>query len=194
MPARLTCPDDPTTLLRQNVCLSAVSKDLAGKLALVSGKPYRCKSPECVTFKTVHGLSLEATAHRPCDSRLARELDGAITVRRLVTVFDQDALRRGFHAGDFIWTGAAGLRITGRISGMTNVGTMRKPVFSDCQQCDQRGVMQGRLCGNIVATRDPRLKGCQVIAAYEIRWQPSDRGGSGAARGTVEGVITCPCQ
>ena len=188
------CPDEPRIILQQPMCLDALSKNLEGRLRLASARRQQCKSPECVTLKTLHELTLKATRHRPCDSGLARAFDGVIKVARLVTAFDEDGMHRGFHAGDFTWTGAAGLRVVGRLSGVTNVGTHRAPAFQPCQRCDDRGVMEGRLCGQVVATRDPALRRCQVIAAYRIRFDPSVRGGSGAVRGTLEGVIVCPCR
>jgi len=188
------CPDEPRIILEQRMCLDALAKNLEGRLRLASARPQRCKSPVCVTLKTVHDLTLKAARHRQCDSGLARAFDGLIRVARLVTAFDEDGMHRGFHAGDFTWTGAAGLKVVGRLSGVTNVGTHREPAFRPCQRCDERGVLEGRLCGQVVATRDPALRRCLVIAAYRIRFDPSVRGGSGAVRGTLEGVIVCPCR
>jgi hypothetical protein len=48
-------------------------------------------------------------------------------VGRLVTAFEIDGEHRGFHAGDFEWTVTAGLKVAGRMSGVTNVGTHREP-------------------------------------------------------------------
>lgn len=194
MAIRVKCPDDPPTMLRQTVCLAALSKDLQGRLRLRSSKRQACRVPECVTLKVVHQLLLKPTPHRPCDSPAAKAFDGPIEVARLVTVFDQDGNHRGFHAGDFTWSGSGGLKVAGRLSGVTNVGTHRAPAFRTCQRCSELGVMEGRLCGQVVQTRDPALKGCQVIAAYRLRFDPSRQGGSGAVRGTLEGVIVCPCR
>ena len=133
-------------------------------------------------------------AHQPCDSHAAAALNGTLVVEKLVTVFDRDGMRRGLHAGDFAWTGAAGLTVTGRLSGVTNVGTHRLPAFTDCQKCDEKGVMEGRLCGRIQSATHAQLNGCQVTAAYRIRSDPSATGGQGAVRATVEGVILCSCQ
>jgi hypothetical protein len=110
-----------------------------------------------------------------------------------VSVFDQDGLHRGFHAGDFVWQGVPGLQVVGRISGVTNVGTHRAPAFKDCQKCDDKGVMEGRLCGQIASTSNVALNGCQVIAAYRINFDPGAAGGQGAVRGTLEGMIICSC-
>jgi hypothetical protein len=189
-----TCIDDPSTLLQKQWCLSALSKDWRGELRLSDSKPHQCHTPACKTLKTVHQLKVKSVAHPPCDAHAAASLDGELVVDRLVTVFDQDGMRRGLHAGDFVWNGVAGLKVTGRLSGITNVGTHRAPAFNDCQKCDERGVMEGRLCGRIETTGHAALNGCQVSAAYRIRFDPSATGGQGAVRGTLEGVILCSCQ
>lgn len=190
------CQDDPATLLAKDWCLSAVSKDLLGTLSLLDNKPHACHTPPCKTQKTVQALKLKAATHAPCDSDIAKKLDGALVVARLVTVFDQDNLHRGFHSGDFVWAGAAGIQVTGRLSGITNVGTHRLPAFGDCQKCDDKGVMEGRLCGQIASTSNPALNGCQVEACYRIRFNPGSAGapgGQGDVKGTLEGVIVCVC-
>lgn len=102
-------------------------------------------------------------------------------------------MHRGFHAADFVWFGAGGLKLEGRMSGVTNEGSHRLPIKA-CQRCDDRGIMEGRLCGQVTTAPDPTLKGCQVIAAYRIKFDPSVRGGSGRAVGTIEGVIISPCR
>jgi len=194
MPSQIPCPDDPALLLKQGLCLNALSKNMKGTLRLNASKEQKCEVPLCKALKTVHLLKLSPVAHRPCDSRLGRPFGGSIVVERLVTVFDQDGHHRGCHAGDFVWTGTAGAQVVGRMSGMTNVGTHRKPVFADCQPCDARGVMEGRICGRVVAAEDPAMKGCQIMGAYRIRFDPSLTGGSGAVTGVLEGVIVCPCR
>ena len=187
------CIDDPATILQKEWCLSAVSKDLTGTLNLSDSKSHQCQTPSCKTLKTVHQVKLKAVGHPPCDSQPSHALDGDIAIDRLVTVFDQDGMHRGFHAGDFVWKGA-GLQVTGRISGVTNEGSHRPPACNACQKCDDKGVMEGRLCGQIVSTANPALNGCQVVAAYRIKFDPGTTGGQGAIHGTLEGIILCPCQ
>jgi hypothetical protein len=187
------CLDDPGTILQKEWCLSALSKDLRGTLNLTDSKSHQCHTPSCKTVKTVQVLKVKADSHPPCDSHAGKLLDGTIVVERLVTVFDQDGMHRGFHAGDFIWQGGAGIQVTGRMSGVTNVGTHRAPAFNDCQKCDEKGVMEGRLCGQIASTSNPTLNGCQVMADYRIKFDPGATGGQGAVRGTLEGVIVCSC-
>jgi hypothetical protein len=189
------CPDDPATLERGTVCVSALSKDLEGGFTLRDSSNRSCRAPQCSTLMTIHDVTATASAYPPCDSRLAKIVGGPIRLRKLVTIFDLDATHRGFHAAEFIWTGATGVKINGRISGVTNVGTLRKPVFEkDCQRCDEPDVMEGRLCGQIEAPKRPDLHGCQVLASYRI-WLPLSRNAkSGPVRGTIEGVIVCPCK
>lgn len=187
------CPDDPPALLSQPICLSALSKDLRGSLKLNVSDPHKCAHPECETLKTGHGLAVKVLAHPPCDSEIGGVLNGTITVDRLITAFEKDGLQRGLHAGDFVWLGSGAL-VHGRMSGMTNVGTHREPAFEKCQTCDTRGVLEGRLCGEIVQAKNPALKGCQVLGVYRIRFKPSKKGGTGSVLGTFEGTIVCPCK
>ena len=118
-------------------------------------------------------------------------LDGTLGAK-LSTAFDTDGLHQGFHSGEFVWTGQAGLTVKGRMSGITNTGTHRKPI-KDCQTCRDRGIMEGKLCGEVIEAGHPKLKGCQVIAAYRIKFDPSEKGGEGGVVGTIEGVIVCFC-
>ena len=190
----IQCLDDPAAILQKELCLSALSKDLTGTLQLTDSKTHQCHTPSCKTLKTVHLLKVKAASHAPCDSHAGQLLDGTIVVERLVTAFDQDGMHRGFHAGDFAWQGGPGTQVTGRMSGVTNVGTHRAPAFNDCQKCDDKGVIEGRLCGKIASTSHPALNGCQVMADYRIKFDPAAAGGQGAVRGTLEGVIICSCQ
>jgi hypothetical protein len=188
-----TCLDDPGTILQKDWCVSALSKDLSGTLHLGETKPHQCTKPVCKTLKTVHQLTVKVATHAPCDSKAGTLLDGTLVVERLVTVFDQDGTHRGLHAGDFTWHGTAGITVAGRMSGVTNVGSHRAPAFTECQKCDDKGVMEGRLCGQITSPNTPALNGCQVVADYRIKFDPGATGGQGAIRGTLEGVIVCSC-
>jgi len=185
------CFDDPAGILEKAFCVSALSKDLNGKLALSSSKEQKCQDPPCKTLRTVHTLKVNV-ANTNCDSATAKPLNGTLGVK-LITAFDTDGAHRGFHSGDFTWTGVGGLKITGRMSGVTNEGSHRLPI-KDCQKCSDRGIMEGRLCGQVVEAGDTKLKGCQVIAAYRIKFDPSVQGGSGAVVGVIEGVIVCFCK
>lgn len=192
MPEEWSCPDDPPALWKRDVCLNALSKDWRGELNLEEREEHACNKPECKTFKTIHRLKVGVQPHPPCDSSLAKYFDGTLVVERLYTVFDQNGNQRGFHAGDFEWFGQ-GVRVAGRISGMTNVGTHREPVFEPCERCHHPGIMEGRLCGSVVETDVSELRENQVIGIYRILFDPSEGGGSGSVRATFEGVIVSPC-
>jgi hypothetical protein len=188
------CPDAPELILDREICLSEISKDLEGDLRLLESEREECASPKCRTLKTVHLLELKVQSHRPCDSRPGRLLDGVFSVRDLAHAFARgDGNRRGVHAGNFRWRGR-NILVTGSISGITNAGTHRKPAFDDCQECDGHGYMEGRFCGTVRKARALELVGCQVIGVYRLRFDPSREGGSGAVRGTLEGVLVCPCK
>lgn len=191
MPARPGCPDDPATILQKHVCLTAVSRNMRGELKLGLDSPHACPDPKCETLATTHRLVLRVSTHSPCD--VATALDGKLTIDRLVTVYAHDGLERGFHAGDFVWDLSGGIQILGRLSGVTNVGTHRPPLFQECQVCDERGVMEGRLCGEFKSVAGAPFNRCQIIAAYRIKFKPSKAGGNGPVRGTLEGVMVCPC-
>lgn len=189
--ATFQCFDDPKAILEKEFCVSALSKDLKGDLKLGNSKEHKCADPECRTLRTAHSLKVEV-APTNCDSPASRSLNGVLGVK-LSTAFDTDGNHRGFHSGDFTWTGVAGLKITGRMSGVTNEGSHRLPI-KDCQKCGDRGIMEGKLCGEVVEAGNTKLKGCQVIAAYRIKFDSGASGGSGAVVGTIEGVIVCFCK
>jgi hypothetical protein len=137
-------------------------------------------------------LRLELSSH-DCDSDVGRLFDGRLVSKDLTTVFvDGSGERRGTHLGTFVWRSSAG-DLTGDLRGMTNEGTHREPAFDGCQRCAERGVMEGRLCGTLVRPADPRLEGAQVVGAYRIRFDPTERGGEGAVSGTVEGLVVRSC-
>ncbi|HEX4966782.1 MAG TPA: hypothetical protein VF173_38585 [Thermoanaerobaculia bacterium] len=187
-----TCPDDPSVLEKADVCLRALSKDLDGVMNPQNIRPHICQDPGCQTLTTVHDLEMSVKMHLPCDDpEWGPVFDGSFTVQKLVTIFDKDDMGRGLHAGDFLWTGA-GVQVTGRISGMTNVGTHREPAFFPaCQQCDTREVMEGRLCGSVVKANDSKLENSQVFGAYRIHFYAASV--SSDVKGTFEGVLVRPC-
>jgi hypothetical protein len=191
MATAFQCFDDPKAIFTKEFCVSAASKDLKGDLKLGSRKEHKCSQPACKTLRTAHALKVKVVSTR-CDSPAARPLNGVLSVK-LVTAFDTDGLHRGFHAGDFTLVGAGGLKVTGRMSGVTNEGSHRLPI-RDCQECGDLGIMEGRLCGRVVNPGNSRLRGCQVIAAYRISFDQSFEGGSGAVVGTLEGVVICACK
>lgn len=186
------CLDDPATIFKQRMCVNAVSKNFKATIKLVDKDEQKCEKPECRTLKTIHVLKITVVSNNPCDSKLGKTLTGSIVVERLASAFDQDGAHRGFHAGDFVWKTAT-FAAEGRISGVTNAGTHRKPIFNDCQPCDARGFMEGRICGEIVETSKPELKGCQIIGTYRMRFIPTATGPNAGGQGTIEAVLVCPC-
>ncbi|HEX5719309.1 MAG TPA: hypothetical protein VF179_24315 [Thermoanaerobaculia bacterium] len=185
------CLDEPSVLLKERLCVHNVSKDVRGELVRNVTEFEKCAEPGCLTLKTVHDLKVEVRSH-DCDSKLGQLLDGTLVVERLVTAFEEDGLHRGVHAGDFVWKSKGGL-IRGRMSGITNAGTHREPVFKPCERCDERGVFTGRLCGEVVDANVSELKESKVVAIYKIRYDPSEKGGEGSVYGTLEGMVICPC-
>ncbi len=186
------CLDDPGTLFSTNLCLSALSKNMEGLLELRDRRAEDCGAPKCKTLKTIHTLELEVGSWE-CDSKLGERLNGRFLVERLVTAYtDADGMRRGVHAGDFTWEGP-GVVARGRMSGMTNTGTHREPVFDPCQRCDDPGYMEGRICGRVTDSKSPDLGGCYIVGTYRFRFDPSSGGGEGGIVGTFEGSLLCPC-
>jgi hypothetical protein len=186
------CLDEPAIIFKQRMCVNAVSKNFKATIKLVDKDEQKCDKPECGTLKTIHALKIGVVSNNPCDSKLGKTLTGTIVVERLASAFDQNGAHRGFHAGDFVWKTATFVA-EGRMSGVTNAGTHRKPIFNDCQPCDARGFMEGRICGEIVDTKKPELKGCQIIGTYRMRYTPTATGPNAGGQGTIEAVLVCPC-
>jgi hypothetical protein len=188
------CADRPEDIRDTEMCLASLSKNLEGELRLLDRDLEQCAQPRCITLKTLHYLRMNVKTNDPCDSEPGRQLDGVFQVRDLTHAFmDGDGNRRGFHGGNFRWTGS-GLLAVGSISGITNAGTHREPVFDPCQRCEAPGYMEGRFCGIVRRAQDQALVGCQSIGTYRFRFDPSSGGGEGAIRGTLEGGIVCSCQ
>ena len=194
-PTRLRCADSSRDILDNELCLNALSKNVKGDLRLVHAEEQTCEALECKTLKTEHLLLLE-TARHECDSDQAELFNGRIVVKDLATAFqDGDENNRGFHGGQFRWLGVGGLLAVGTLSGMTNAGILRAPVFErECESCREPGVMTGRLCGFIRrAPTAPRLRGCEVFGVYRLQFDPSEEGEQRRVRGTIEGVVVCRC-
>jgi hypothetical protein len=51
--------------------------------------------------------------------------------------------------------------------------------------------MEGRLCGSVENSEDPRLKNSQVFGVYRIRFYSVAN--SSDVKGTFEGVLLRPC-
>jgi hypothetical protein len=195
------CKDSPTYILEQPMCLFPLSKETdperLGELRLVFTDEETCDDG-CHTRKTIHQLELplRSSNNDRCDSPKARLLDGRLQVCDLThALADADFDGRGWHGGTFTWLGQR-LVATGTLSGITNAGTHRKPVFDPaCQECHQPTFLEGRFCGVIRrATADPALIGCQVFGAYRLQFEGSLREQSTRIRGVLEGLIVCECQ
>lgn len=185
--------DDPKALYQQPICLLPISKNLRGELDLCLSERQECHEPDCLTYKTDHLLRLEVHGFDDCDGEASACLDGRFLVRNLVHALIEDGYGRGPHTGDFVWRGDC-MIVVGEMSGMTNVGTHREPVFGPCQVCNERGVLEGRLVGRVVRAQDKRLIGCCVTAVYRIKFDPSEGFQDTGVEGTLEGVIVCPCE
>ncbi len=189
------CEAGPGELVAAELCLDELSKDLAGELTLVESEQESCQPLDCRTLVTVHMIRAKVWSH-DCDSERGKLFDGLFTVRDLTTVYAHGSgLNRGSHAGTFTWRTSAGV-VQGRLQGMTNEGTHREPAFDGCQKCGDVGVMEGRLCGRLVRSADPKLAGIQLTAAYRFAFEPNEKGGDGELRGTIEGLLirTCGCE
>lgn len=185
--------DTAERLLKLRACLEPLSKNAEGELKLLDSERYECKEDKCVTLTTEHVLQLDVKGHKPCDSKVGKLFDGNFIVRQLASVMSNgDGEGRGMHAGDFRWRGSD-LVVEGSIAGMTNEGTHREPVFGDCQKCDDPGYMEGRLVGKVTRSRDDKLLGCEVTAAYRFRFDPSKGFQSTGITGTFEGLVVSPC-
>src|SRR5690349_24285730 len=113
---------DPCSMLRRQGCLTPVSRNLEGELGEPDNEFRTCRRRDCVTLIGAQSLLLKLADATECDQLPA--LDGAIEVRDLVHVFDQDGNGRGMHSGEFRWQSSIGL-IMGRLAGITNAGTHR---------------------------------------------------------------------
>jgi hypothetical protein len=193
---RIACPDDPSTMREQKVCLFAVSKDLKGKIGSPEAKASKCKEPACATLLTGQKLTLKVTAHPVCDTPESKPLDGDIEVEDFVHRFATDGRGRGFHSGRFRWKSGKTL-IEGDLSGVSNGGLHREPPHKACQRCRAAGADEGTFCGTVIETDQSELKDAQVFGAYLLQFKrpTGDKGiPSGAANGTLEGVLIRPCK
>ncbi|MEM9561683.1 MAG: hypothetical protein AAGA93_03630 [Actinomycetota bacterium] len=193
--------NEPMALYQREICLLPVSKNLRGRINLTLSETQACEAEPCQTLKTLHALQL-SVASEDCDGEASACLNGGpppvFAVPNLVHALIDDGFGRGPHTGDFFWAGEC-MTVIGELSGMTNVGTHRNPVFDDCQRCNERGVMEGRLVGRIVRAQDERLINCCLTAVYRLRFEATDdfdvpiAQGQPNIFGTLEGAIVCPC-
>lgn len=131
---------------QDKVCLVPVSKDTKGELKVRKEKREKCKKPPCITLKVRYRLNLKLSSHRQCDK--VPRLNGSFRAN-LDMATQTDGHGRGFHEGRFQWASAGG-NIEGRMRGITNAGTHRRPPLDDCEPCNVRGHMEGQLEGKIL--------------------------------------------
>jgi hypothetical protein len=187
------CHATAAELFAAEVCLHELSKDAEGQLSRPEGQQHVCPEDDCRTLTTDQDLELSLRSH-DCDSDVGQLFDGRLRSVDLATVYvDGDGTRRGMHTATFSWRVQVGL-VLGTLSGLTNEGTHRAPAFNECQKCSETGVMEGRLCGRLVRTTEPRLAGAQVVAAYRLRFDSSSEGALGGVRGTLEGLVVRTCE
>jgi hypothetical protein len=163
-----------------------------GILRTVLREPESCPERDCETFKTVHQLDLPLEPG-PCDPDPERR-NGRLYSCDLTHAFDRNPRGRGFHGGTFTWADQ-GFLASGTLSGITNAGTHREPIFEPCQSCREPNVMEGRFCGVVRRSADPGLLGCQVFGAYRLRLRPERDLTDPEIRvgGVLEGVTVCEC-
>jgi hypothetical protein len=188
------CKDSAAYILDQTVCLYDISKDArAGQLRTVLAEPERCPEPPCESLKTVHQLDLELTSG-PCDSDQAGRHNGRLYSCDLTHALNGGPDGRGFHGATFTWADQ-GFLAQGTLSGITNAGTHRGPMFEPaCQECRAPGFMEGRFCGVIRRSADPALLGCQVFGAYRLQLAEELTAPVIRVRGVLEGLIVCECR
>lgn len=185
------CLISPAALYDSKECLDDLSKDLKGELTLVSSFTTTCEKERCETLHLRQTLTLEVAPHE-CDSDLGSLFNGVLRTKDLTTLYaDGSPDRRGIHTATFSWAGA-GVLVRGRLQGMTNVGTHREPFFEPVQRCKEFLVMEGRLCGYVSRSKDPRIPArSPVIAAYRFRLL--DKPEAGGICGTLEGSLVRFC-
>jgi len=194
----MRCLDSCAYILDNTFCLYDISKDIReGSLRPALLDRELCPDRRCETFKTIHQLELELHPG-PCDSEQSLPHNG-----RLYSCDLTHALKprngtpegRGFHGGTFTWADQ-GFLATGTLSGITNVGTHRGPIFDPaCQLCDEIRFMEGRFCGIIRRSADRGLVGCQVFGAYRLQFaQELTAPRNGVRGGVLEGLTVCECR
>jgi hypothetical protein len=191
------CLDSSAYILDQTLCLYEISKDMReGSLRSALHEQESCLERRCETFKTIHQLDLELQAG-PCDSEQSRPHNGRLYSCDLTHALNPrngTSDGRGFHGGTFTWADQ-GFLASGTLSGITNAGTHRGPIFDPaCQRCDDVHFMEGRLCGIIRRSTDQSTLGCQVFGAYRLQFAQELTAPRNAVRGVLEGMIVCECR
>jgi hypothetical protein len=164
---------------------------MKGRIILARANEEKCEKLDCISFKTYHQLEVELSSHAPCDSKKGEVLNGSL-IARIIHGFINNGEGRGAHHGKFQLSSISGTIVRGQLWGITNAGTHRKPI-SDCESCDLKGHMEGRLAGEI-QEGDKSLTDCRVFGSYMIKFDPSAGFINTPMTGTLEGVIVCECE
>jgi len=211
--------DNPSIVATEKLCIRRMSKDLVDGTMKRLSESRACTDTACLTMTRKFSLHYPAPRgvwnSSPCD-------EGAAVVAALGTQaspgsFSADFVTvsqgtgdksardkaRGFHVGTFTWSGPTGLSVTGSLSGMTNVGTVRgggnpfgnlpAPCDKKCSEtCDASGWMQGRL----EASFQFKQRAYKMTAVYRILYDPAvneNVSGECNSHGVVEGVVVEAC-
>lgn len=173
-----------------NECIYEISKKMVFGRMIRVGKPRSdiCDSLSCKSFKVRHRFECRLRTNQECDSKVAKVLNGRLISPKLIHGLVLDGQGRGAHHGNFLLTGAQGTEVIGALSGITNAGTHHGN--SDCESCNVKGHMEGRLEGNV--KRGP-LKGSRIFAAYMIFFEHSTEFTDTIVNGELEGILVHEC-
>jgi hypothetical protein len=188
---------DAAALRNNTYCLHEISKNIDGEVLVLDADQKTCPNPSCEPLTLVQYLDLTLRS-ADCDSNFGTILDGIMRVSNLTTVFTGPSERlRGVHAADFFyWKPFAGGGIgSGTLQGITNAGIVRPPVFRECEECRQVGILTGHLFATGNNVPGIPVPDFNVDAVYRLAWDPiAGVRMSAPVTGTLEGVIIMPCQ
>jgi hypothetical protein len=176
-------------------CIDEISKIISrGAIKRVGEPRYDvCGSPPCQTFKAKHNFACVLRINLECDSKIGKLFTDGLTRPNFTSEITQGLIMngegRGAHHGKYTIVGRDGLRATGILGGTTNTGT-HQTLPSDCESCNVKGHMEGRLTGKI--TKGPLIWG-RIFASYMILFEPSTEFNDTMAKGTLEGIIVRDC-
>jgi hypothetical protein len=176
-------------ILGSRECIFELSKKMTNGQMRRIGEPrsYTCDSPSCKSFKGEHNFFCILKTNKECDSKMATIVDGTLT-SEIVHGLIINGEGRGAHHGKFRIGGSKDIEVVGILGGITNAGTHHGT--KDCEPCDIKGHMEGRLVGNI--EKGP-LIGSRIIASYMIFFEHSPEFTDTIANGELEGIIVSDC-
>ncbi|MCH9687953.1 MAG: hypothetical protein K0V04_41370 [Deltaproteobacteria bacterium] len=186
-----TC-SDAVALYGRDYCLLVVSENCEGQIDSVDRRINSCGAGRCDSLRVEFGMDLTLSSHSPCDQSNGR-FDGKFRVRELITAYAGPLSKhRGVHRGRFTWHTKTGSTIRGDITGLTNVGTARRPASNCGEHCDNPGTMEGQLQGRLHHAHTPTLDNAEVVGTYRFRFDPT-RSELTTIRGVIEGMVLIPC-